>query len=184
MPAGTCGPAKPRQTGVSPAATCQAASLLLGQRMVLGDEGAQPLLEHVGVDLRRRDVGVAEELLHDAEIGAVLQEVAGEGVAEHVRRDLRRRDAGRDGKLLEVAGERLAGQVAALAEGREQPRAVGAAGRLARREIGGRPLPAPCRSAARCARGRPCRGSRRSAPRAGPPLPAARPARRPASPVA
>ncbi len=38
---------------------------------------------------------MAEQLLHDAQIGAVLQEMAGEGVAQHVRRDLRRGDAGR-----------------------------------------------------------------------------------------
>ena len=148
MPAGRCGPAKRRQTGLSPGLSSMstAASLAaFGERVVLGDQRAQPLLEHVGVDLRRRDVGMAEQLLHDAEIGAVLQEVAGEGVAQHVRRDLRRRNAGGGGELLEVAGEGLAGQVAALAERREQPRAVAAAGRVARREIGARPPRAPCR---------------------------------------
>ena len=37
---------------------------------------------------------MAEELLHDAEVGAVLQQVAGEGMAHHMRRDLRRGDPG------------------------------------------------------------------------------------------
>ena len=41
----------------------------------------QPLLQDVGVDLGGGDVGMAEQLLHDAQIGAVLQQVAGEGVA-------------------------------------------------------------------------------------------------------
>jgi len=46
---------------------------------------AQARGRDVGVDLRGSDVGMAEKRLHDAEIGAVVQEVAGEGVAEHVR---------------------------------------------------------------------------------------------------
>ena len=51
----------------------------------------QALVEHMGVDLRRGDVGVAEQFLHDAQIGAVLQQMAGEGVAQHVRADAFRR---------------------------------------------------------------------------------------------
>ena len=54
---------------------------------MLLDQPSQPLLDDMGVDLRGRDVGVAEELLHRAQIGAVLQKMAGKGVAEHVRRD-------------------------------------------------------------------------------------------------
>ena len=36
------------------------------------------------VDLRGGDVGVAQELLHGAQVAAALQYVAGEGVAQHV----------------------------------------------------------------------------------------------------
>src|SRR5437660_7405987 len=90
------------------------------------------------INLRRRDVGVAEELLHDAEIGSVLQEMAGEGMAEDVRRDFRRRDPGCRGERLEVAREGLARQMAGFAERGEEPAAVEAAGLLAEPEIGAR----------------------------------------------
>ena len=58
---------------------------LFRERVMFGDERPQSLLEHMGVNLRRRDVGMAEQLLHDAEIGAVLEEVAREGMAKHMR---------------------------------------------------------------------------------------------------
>ena len=38
----------------------------------------EPLLQHVRVDLRRRDVGVAEQLLHGAQVGAAIEQMAGE----------------------------------------------------------------------------------------------------------
>src|SRR5438045_2064753 len=41
---------------------------------------------HMGVDLLRRDIGMAEHLLHAAQIGAVVEQVACEGVAQHMRR--------------------------------------------------------------------------------------------------
>ena len=50
----------------------------------------------VGIDLRRRDIGVAEEELDGAEVGAVAQEISGEAVAESVRGD-GLHDAGGDG---------------------------------------------------------------------------------------
>ena len=91
------------------------------QRMQVAHQALQPLLQHMGVDLRRRDVGMAEQRLHDAQVGAVLQQMAGEGVAQHVRADLARREAGGAGQRLQVAGEMLPRQMAALAEGRKQP---------------------------------------------------------------
>src|SRR2546428_12321139 len=42
---------------------------------------------NVRVDLRRRYVRMPEHHLYRAQIGAVLQQVCGEGVAQHVRRD-------------------------------------------------------------------------------------------------
>jgi hypothetical protein len=53
----------------------------------------EPLAGDMGVDLRRRDVGVAEQQLHHAQVGAVVQQVGGEGMAQHVRRDALLRDA-------------------------------------------------------------------------------------------
>jgi hypothetical protein len=84
---------------------------------------------------------MAEELLDHPEVGAVLEEVAGKGVAEHMRRDPGRGYPGGRRKSLEVAGKGLARQVAGVAEGREEPRAVARAGRFSRREIGGRSFP-------------------------------------------
>ena len=38
-----------------------------------------------GVDLRGSNVGVAQQLLHGAQVAAALQQVAGKRVAQHVR---------------------------------------------------------------------------------------------------
>ena len=38
--------------------------MYLSQRVVLLDKAPQPLLDNVGVNLRGRDIGMAEELLH------------------------------------------------------------------------------------------------------------------------
>jgi hypothetical protein len=65
----------------------------------------QPFAGDVGVDLRRRNVGVAEQQLHDAQVGAVVEQVRGEGVAQHVRREPRRIDAGARGVALDQLPE-------------------------------------------------------------------------------
>ena len=49
------------------------ASLLLRQWMQVAHQALEPLLDHMGVDLRGRDVGMAQQRLHDAQIGAVVQ---------------------------------------------------------------------------------------------------------------
>ena len=54
---------------------------------------AEAFVGEVRVDLGGRDLGVAEEHLHGAEVGAGLQEVGRKGVAQAVRRDFFR-DAG------------------------------------------------------------------------------------------
>ena len=84
--------------------------------MQIAHQALQALLQHMGVDLRRGNIGMAEQRLHHAQIGAVVQQVAGEGVAQHVRAHLRRRAARRCRERLELAGEMLARQMAALAE--------------------------------------------------------------------
>ena len=61
----------------------------LSQGVVLLHEPPQAFLDHMGVDLRGRDVGMAEKLLHGAQISTPLQEMAGEGVAQHMRRQTR-----------------------------------------------------------------------------------------------
>src|SRR4051812_6087327 len=66
--------------------------LEFAERMLVGDQPLEPVIEHVGVDLRRRYVGVAEHLLQATEIGAVGEQMRGERVAQHVRRNPRRRN--------------------------------------------------------------------------------------------
>ena len=51
---------------------------------------AQPVDGDQRVDLRRRHRGVAEQFLDDADVGAAVEQVGGEGVPQRVRRDLRR----------------------------------------------------------------------------------------------
>ena len=46
----------------------------------------QALARDVRVDRRRGDVGVPEQKLHHAQIGAVVEQMRGEGVALRVRR--------------------------------------------------------------------------------------------------
>jgi len=66
---------------------------------------------------------VAEQFLHDAQIRAVLQKMAREGMAEHMRTDSCGADPRRGGARLEIAGESLAREVPARAIGRKQPMA-------------------------------------------------------------
>ena len=50
-------------------------------------DGAEAVLVDVGVDLGGGDVGMAEHILDDSEVGAVVEEVGGEAVAELVGMD-------------------------------------------------------------------------------------------------
>ena len=87
--------------------------------MQIADEAFQPFFEHVGINLRRGNVGMAEQRLHHAQIRAIVQKVAGEGVAQHVRAQLRRPQSGGGGERLEIAGKMLAGEMPGIAERRE-----------------------------------------------------------------
>src|SRR5262245_35870640 len=60
-------------------------SLLLRPWMRRVVDLRQRLVVEVSVDLRGRDAGMAEHLLHRAQILRGLQHVGGEGVAQHVR---------------------------------------------------------------------------------------------------
>ena len=64
----------------------------------------------VGIDLRRGDVGVSEQLLHSAQILTRFKQMRGEGMPEQVRMDMARKafaprpvsDAELDGAVLEA----------------------------------------------------------------------------------
>ena len=85
--------------------------MYLSQRVMLLDKAPQPLLDDMGVDLRGRDIGMAQELLHGAQIRAPLQQMTGKGMTQNMRRDARRLDAGGDRKRLQLLAEALAGQM-------------------------------------------------------------------------
>ena len=84
----------------------------IGQRMMVGNKRPHPLFQHMGVDLRCRNVGMTQKHLHSPEIGAIGKQMRGEGVAQHMRRYRRRIEAGRRHNGLQLAGKGLAGQVA------------------------------------------------------------------------
>ena len=92
-----------------------------GKRVMLLDQASQPLLDHMGIDLRRGDVGVAQQLLNCAQIGAAFQQVAGEGVTKDVRRDAGGIEPSGNGKRLQLLPEALAGEMLTSVGG-EQPR--------------------------------------------------------------
>src|SRR5437016_4504812 len=75
----------------------------------------------MGVDLCRRDIGMAEHLLHASQIGSMIEEMAGEGVAQHMRRQAGRVEPGSERQRLEQLAAALAGQMTGLAMRREQP---------------------------------------------------------------
>jgi len=54
--------------------------------MVLGMDRFQSVIGHVGIDLRGRDIGMAQQHLHRAQVGAVVDQVRCEGMAQRVRR--------------------------------------------------------------------------------------------------
>ena len=64
------------------------------------DQPAQPIALDMGIDLGRRDIGMAEHLLYAAQIGAVVEQMAGEGMTQHVRRQARGVEPGAERQLL------------------------------------------------------------------------------------
>src|SRR3546814_2869656 len=96
------------------AASGCAAAKSAGERMALLHQRLQTLAQHVGVDLRGRDVGVAQHLLQRAQVGAVVQQMAGEGVAQHVRRHLGGVDAGLARQILQERSEEHTSELQSL----------------------------------------------------------------------
>ncbi len=72
----------------------------------------------MGVNLGGGQVAVAQQQLHDAQVGAVIEQVGGEGVAQGVGRQ-RLVDAGDRGPMAQPVPEGLAGHGAAPLAGKE-----------------------------------------------------------------
>ena len=137
----------------------------------------QPLRRHLRVHLRRRQAGVAEQLLHDPDVGAVVEHVGGARVAQHVREqpvaEAGAVTGGPHDQPCALAGEPAAARVeeqAALGRARralELGPAGGRGSRRARPARCGRAAPrAPCCPCRAPAPGR--RGGRRRRGRARP----------------
>ena len=90
----------------------------------------QPRDRDVGVELRGGQRRVAEQFLHDAQVGAALEQMGGGAVPQAVRTDVGRAVDGGDGLVHDGAGLPLIEPTAAGAEQQRRPRvAVASAGR-------------------------------------------------------
>ena len=141
----------------SPGFVAHAVGLLVVHRMQIAHHRLGALVEHVGIDLGRRNVGVAEQILDDAQIRAVLQEVAREGVAQHVRADAGGRKARRGQRPTSRSRAKACRVIwpLALSAGKSQGEAASAGRRFAR-EARDRRRSRRGRDR-RAARGAPCR---------------------------
>src|ERR1700733_569133 len=76
--------------GMSPCFRVSVVNLALRSRsrMMLRIHAFQAVERHVGINLRGRNVGVAEDGLHGAQIGAVLDHMRRAGMPEHVGADV------------------------------------------------------------------------------------------------
>ena len=61
-------------------------------------DSLQPVVVDVGIDLRRRDIGVAEHFLNRPQVGPPLQQMRREAVPQRVRREALA-DPGPQGRL-------------------------------------------------------------------------------------
>ena len=53
--------------------------------MEIAHQRFQPLLQHMRIYLRGRDIGVTEKRLYHAQVCAVMQKVAGKGMTQNMR---------------------------------------------------------------------------------------------------
>ena len=79
--------------------------------MMLQNQTAQAFFKHMRVDLRRRDVGMSEELLNCTKVGTAVEQMARECMPQHVGADPPWIEAGGKGKLLELLRKPLPGEM-------------------------------------------------------------------------
>ena len=93
-----------------------------GPRMGAAVHVEQPLLRHLRVALGGADRHVAEQLLDDAQVGAVIEQVGGARVAQHVWRQLHRSRPTRAPRCLHRRPCRLPAEAAAAVVEEQRPR--------------------------------------------------------------
>ena len=59
-------------------------SLFICERVQIPNYVFETLVENVRVDLGRGNICMTEQCLHDAQIGTIVEEMAGESMAQHV----------------------------------------------------------------------------------------------------
>src|SRR5947209_7216533 len=94
----------------------------IGERMAAVDQFDQAAAVDMGVDLGGGDVGMAEQELERAEVGAAFEQMGGEGVTQHVRTDPIGRDAGGGGELADELVEADTAQM--LLSRRKEPEGI------------------------------------------------------------
>src|ERR1039458_10719433 len=77
--------------------------------MILMVDVAQTLGGDVGIDFSRADAGMAEQLLNDAQVGAVIEQMGGKAVAQHVGGDVAG-DAGPAGAVFDAQAQSHGGE--------------------------------------------------------------------------
>ena len=82
------------------------------QGMFPGNEGAQALVKYMSINLRRRNIGMSQHLLHRSKISAMRQQMTCERVPQHMRTDPARFDAALRGQRFQILREPLTRQVA------------------------------------------------------------------------
>src|SRR5690625_1566087 len=92
--------------------------------MPLPDQCLQPFIHHVGINLGRRDVRMAEHLLDRAKISPMSEQMAGKGVTQYMRRYLGGVDLRFHREFLQKLSQAVACQVSAGATAREQPAVI------------------------------------------------------------
>jgi hypothetical protein len=70
------------------------------QRVQVAHQALQALFQYVSIDLRRRNIRMTQKGLYHAQIGAIVQKVAGKSVAKYVGADLVGTKAGRARQAL------------------------------------------------------------------------------------
>jgi hypothetical protein len=83
----------------------------IGKGVQVTNKLNKTFFQNVCIDLRGCDIGMPKHLLHRAEIGAVLQQMACKCMAENVRRNRLGGQARARSERFQFAGENLPGKV-------------------------------------------------------------------------
>ncbi len=81
----------------------------------------QTLVEDMRVDLRGRDIGMAEHLLHGPQIGTIGKQMTCKGMAERVWGDACGIEPCGNGEIFQELRETVTGEMTLTSSGRKQP---------------------------------------------------------------